>query len=141
MPEPDFSRLAGRLQKAGIQPRIVQRAVGELRDHYDDLVAAATRSGATEAEAGEIAARQLGDPETIASAMAAQPGLKTWAFRHPRLAMLVYPIAWIVLLPAVPVVAGVNHASAVARWGTSLLAAGLFTAGLLLVLQLSILFG
>jgi hypothetical protein len=53
----------------------------------------------------------------------------------------VYPLACLALLPAAPVVAGISHASAVVRWGTSLLIAGIFTASLLLVLQLSILFG
>jgi hypothetical protein len=45
------------------------------------------------------------------------------------------------VLPAAPVNAGIANAPVLARWGASLLAAGLFTAALLLVLQLSILFG
>jgi len=75
------------------------------------------------------------------NAMSARRELKTWAFRFPRAAIVIYPLACLAALPAVPVVAGIANASVIARWSASLLAAGLFTAALLLLLQLSILFG
>jgi len=141
MPEPNFGQLAQRLLDKGIQPRIVRRAVGELRDHYDDLVIAAQRDGMNEMRARDRAASQLGEPDLIVTAMSAQRALRSWPFRYPRVAVVIYPLACLLLLPAAPVVAGMSHASAVVRWGTSLLIAGIFTASLLLVLQLSILFG
>ena len=47
----------------------------------------------------------------------------------------------LLMLPAVPVIAGVAKAPLLARWGASLLLAGFFTATMMLVLQLSISFG
>ena len=54
------------------------------------------------------------------------------------LALIVYPLACFVALPAVPVIAGVQHASEVGRWLTGLLLGGLVTATMFLVLQLAI---
>jgi hypothetical protein len=141
MPEPDFKMLARRMLDEGVRPRVVRRAVGEIRDHYEDLLVAAREDGLGDRQARRQAAQALGHPERIVAAMSAERGLKTWAFRYPRLAIVVYPLACLALVPAAPIVAGVDHAQALARWGASLLAAGLVTAGLLLVMQLSILFG
>lgn len=141
MRDPDFNLLAERLLHSGIAPRHAHRTVNEIRDHYDDLVDAAVDDGATSRAAREDAARQLGSMDDFVSAMSARRELKSWAFRYPRTAIVIYPLACLAALPAAPVIAGIANASLVARWGASLLAAGLFTAGLLLVLQLSILFG
>jgi len=141
MREPDFNDLATRLVQSGIPRRHAHRTVDEIRDHYDDLVDAAIDAGVTSREARYQAARELGRIDDLVSEMSARRELKTWAFRYPRAAMVVYPLACLAVLPAAPVNAGIAHAPLLARWGASLLAAGLFTAGLLLVLQLSILFG
>jgi len=141
MREPDFNRLARRLLKSGIAPRHAHRAVNEIRDHYDDLVDAAVDDGASSRGARQRAASQLGSTDDLVAAMSARRELKTWAFRFPRAAVVIYPLACLVALPAVPVFAGIANASVIARWSASLLAAGLFTAALLLLLQLSILFG
>lgn len=141
MREPDFNELATRLLESGIAPRHAHRTVSELRDHYDDLVDAAVVAGATRRDARSCATRELGEIDDLVSQMNARRELKTWAFRYPRAAIVVYPLACLAVLPAVPVNAGIANASLLARWGASLLAAGLFTAALLLVLQLSILFG
>jgi len=141
MREPDFNELATRLLKSGIAPRHAHRTVNEIRDHYDDLVDAAVGDGASSREARQQAALGLGTMDDLVAGMNARRELKTWAFRYPRTALLVYPLACLAALPAAPVIAGVANASLLARWGASLLAAGLFTAALLLVLQLSILFG
>ncbi len=141
MREPDFNDLATRLLKSGVSPRHAHRAVNEIRDHYDDLVDAAVDSGASSRRARQQAGRDLGQFEDLVTEMSARRELKTWAFRYPRTAILVYPLACLAVLPAMPVNAGIANAPVLARWGASLLAAGLFTAGLLLVLQLSILFG
>jgi hypothetical protein len=71
--------------------------------------------------------------------MASRRELKTWAFRYPKLAVVIYPLACVAVLPAFPVMASVAHRDLLARWGTALLAAGLITAAMMLVLQLTIL--
>ncbi|MDJ0749612.1 MAG: hypothetical protein QNJ11_09005 [Woeseiaceae bacterium] len=141
MREPEFRVLAERLIDAGIAPKHVHRTVNEMRDHYEDLVEAGLEQGLERAMAQEQAMRQLGQFDDFVHEMALHPELKGWASRYPRAAIVVYPLACLAVLPAVPVYAGVAHASLIARWGASLVAAGLVTAGMLLILQLSILFG
>ncbi len=141
MREPDFNSLATRLLKSGITPRHAHRTVNELRDHYDDLVDAAVDAGANSKAARSQAASRLGEMDDFVAEMAARRELKTWSFRHPRLAVVVYPLACLAVLPAVPVFAGIAHRAALLRWGTSLLGAGLVTALMLLVMQLSIILG
>ena len=141
MRELDFNQLARRLLESGIAPRHAHRAVNEIRDHYDDLVDAAIDDGASSQGARQSAARQLGSVDDLVSAMSDRRELKTWAFRYPHVAVVIYPLACLAALPAAPVVAGIVNASVIARWSASLLAAGLLTASLLLLLQLSILFG
>jgi hypothetical protein len=141
MREPDFNDLVTRLVQSGIAPRHAHRTVSEIRDHYDDLVDAAVNDGASSREARRQAAVELGGIDDLVSAMSARRELKAWPYRYPRTALVVYPLACLAVLPAVPVNAGIANAPLLARWGASLVAAGLFTAALLLVLQLSILFG
>ncbi len=141
MREPDFNALATRLLKSGIAPRHAHRTVNELRDHYDDLVDAAVDDGARSKTARRRAAAELGTMDDFVAAMASRRELKTWAFRYPRLAVVVYPLACLAVLPAVPVFAGIAHRTTLMRWGVSLLGAGLVTAFMLLVMQLSILLG
>ncbi|MDJ0794291.1 MAG: permease prefix domain 1-containing protein [Woeseiaceae bacterium] len=141
MHKPEFRVLAERLSDAGIAPRHVRRTVGEMRDHYEDLVEAGIERGLRRDAAHEQALRELGQVDDLVQEMAAHPELKSWASRYPRTAIVVYPLACLAALPAVPVTVGVANASLLARWGASLVAAALVTAGILLVLQLSILFG
>jgi hypothetical protein len=141
MREPDFSALASRLLKSGISPRHAHRTVNELRDHYDDLVDAAVDEGANSRNARLSAANELGTMDDFVAEMASRRELKTWAFRYPHLAVVVYPIACLAVLPAMPVFVGIAHRTALMRWGASLLAAGIVTALLLLIMQLSIILG
>ena len=141
MRKPEFRRLRRRMLDAGIAPRHVRRIVSELGDHYEDLVEADLNQGLRHSEAHERAMARIGQADDLVQATASHPELRGWASRYPRAAVVVYPLACLAALPAVPVVAGVAHASLLARWGASLVVAGLVTAGLLLVLQLSILFG
>ena len=141
MREPDFNALASRLLRNGVAPRHAHRMVNEIRDHYDDLVDAAVDAGRPIRTAREQAGRELGSFDDLVNEVSARRELKTWAFRYPHAAIIVYPLACLAALPAMPVYAGIANAPVLARWGASLLAAGLLTAGLLLVLQLSILFG
>ncbi len=141
MRDPEFRVLAERLIDAGIAPKHVHRTVNEMRDHYQDLVEAGLERGLERVAAQEQAMQQLGRTDDFVREMASHPELKGWASRYPRTAIIVYPLACLAVLPAVPVFAGVANASLIARWGASLVAAGLVTAGMLLILQLSILFG
>ena len=141
MREPDFNDLATRLLKSGITPYHAHRTVNELRDHYDDLVDAAVDDGANSKNARLRAAAELGTMEDFVTEMAARRELKTWAFRYPQLAVIVYPLACLAVLPAVPVFAGIAYRTTLMRWGISLLGAGLVTAMMMLVMQLSIILG
>lgn len=141
MRNPDFDDLGDELLRAGIAPTRARRVCRELREHYDDLVAEFREAGLPVDQAGQRAAEALGRRQDLVAAMSQRRELKTWAYRYPRAAVVLYPLACIVALPVRPVVAGMTHASSLARWGASLLAAGFLTAALLLLLQLSILFG
>ena len=141
MREPDFNALATRLLKSGITPYHTHRTVNELRDHYDDLVDAAVDAGANSKKARRLATTELGTMDDFVVEMASRRELKTWAFRYPHLAVVVYPLACLAVLPAMPVFAGIAHRTTLVRWGVSLLGAGLVTALMMLVMQLSIILG
>ncbi len=138
MPRPDFDRLAVELRRAGVADRHVRRATVELRDHFDDLVDDALCEGHARAEAERMAAERLGKLDTIADSIRAQPELRCWAFRWPRVALVVYPLACVAALPAAPVIAGLRNAPILGRWAACLVLSGLATASMLLILQLSI---
>ncbi len=141
MHDPDFTRLRQRLLESGIPTRHVGRTLDELEDHYRDLIDEATCDGESIDDARAQAAARLGDIDNVVAGTLACQNLRGWAYRYPRIAIFFYPLACLFALPAMPVIAGVSNAPLVARWGASLLLAGLFTATMLLVLQLSILFG
>ena len=138
MSRPDFGQFRSRLLRAGVAPRNVRRAVVELSDHFDDLVDDAVAAGMSPVDAELRARRDLGELETIAAGIAARPELRSWSWRYPRLALLLYPLACVAVLPAVPLIASVANAPAVARWTGGVLLGGLVTATMLLVLQLVI---
>lgn len=126
------------LLRSGVAPRNVRRAAMELGDHYQDLFEAARVSGVDAAEADRQARARLGDLDSIAAEIAARPELQSWAWKHPRLAVLFYPLACAAVLPAVPLIAGVAHAPALARWIGCAILSGLVTATMLLLMQLVI---
>ncbi len=141
MPRPDYRSLRRALIRSGIAPGHVHRTLTELDDHFDDLVEAALAEGCSRHEAEGRARRKLGKFDDIVVAMNEHPELKSWAWRFPRLALLVYPLACVAALPAVPVIAGVQHAPVLARWAACLLLSGLVTASMFLILVLSITLG
>ncbi len=141
MREPDFQELRSRLLQGGVAPRHVRRALGEMRDHYDDLVDEAVANGVSEDAARDAAVQRLGTMDDVVTGLLACRELRTWPYRYPGLAVLVYPLACLLALPAFPVLVGISKAPLLARWGASLLLAGLVTSVMLLVLQLSISFG
>jgi len=138
MPEPNFEQLQSDLLQAGIAARHVRRTVSELREHLDDLIDADISAGNPPNVARQNAVRRMGDLQEVALAMRACPELRSWSYRYPRIAVLVYPLTCLMLLPAIPVIAGVAHAPQVARWGACVLLGGIVTAAIFLFLQLSI---
>jgi hypothetical protein len=138
MPRPELSVLRNDLLAAGVSPRHVHRAVSEIGEHFEDLVDAGIAEGFARDNAERQAMRALGDLGAVTAAMQRQGELKSWAWRYPRLALLVYPLAFVAALPAVPVRASVDNAGVIARWATCLVASAFLTALLFLVLQLSI---
>ena len=141
MREPDFKELRTRLLEGGVAPRHVHRTLREMRDHYHDLVDEAIADGAAEDAARDAAMRRLGAMDDVVTGLLACRELRTWPYRYPGLAVLVYPLACLIALPAVPVLVGISNAPLLARWAASLLLAGLVTSAMLLVLQLLISFG
>lgn len=138
MPEPDFKQFRSELLHAGIAPRHIRRTVTELQEHLQDLVAAEIAAGCDAATARHSAGQEIGSLTDVAIAMRACPELQCWAYRYPRLALVIYPITCLALLPVIPVIAGVTHAQQVARWGACLLFGGVVTASIFLFLQLAI---
>ncbi len=141
MRDPDFNGLKNRLLDSGVAPRHVRRTLRELKDHYRDLVDEAAQRGLGHDEALRLATSRLGSLDDVAAGVLACRELRSWAWRYPALAVLLYPLACIAVLPVVPIRAGVERAPLLAKWGASLVLAGFITATMMLVLQLSIVFG
>lgn len=131
-------RLRRRLVERGVAPRRVERLLVELGDHFDDIVAASQDAGMDRQQAEARAEHELGTAADIERAVLSQPTLRGWAWRWPMLARVVYPAAWMVALPLVPIVAGLRHADSIVRWAICLAAGAGVTAAILLLLQLSI---
>jgi hypothetical protein len=134
----DRRLLRRQLIGAGVAPRHVRRTIDELQDHYDDVVEQELEEGADRLQACRNALERLGPIDDIVAAVKARPELQSWAFRFPRLAALLYPLTFVVLLPAAPVLIGFANANLVARWMACLFLSALVTAGLFLFLQLAI---
>ncbi len=135
MRRPDLSDLQTELLRSGVAPRHVRRTVEELDDHYDDLVEEALVDGKDNQSARSGALAQLGDFEHIAAAVRARPELRSWAYRFPHIAIFVYPLTCLAILPIVPVFIGVAHSAYLARWAVCLLLSGIVTAAMFLLLQ------
>lgn len=138
MPSPDFPGLRKRLVELGVAPIHVRRTLLELGDHYDDLIAEANERRKSELAAAQYAADRLGDLELLARQVASRPELRCWQYRYPMAARIILPVAYLALLPTMPLFAGVAHASTIARWGASLMLGAAVTATMFLVLQVSI---
>lgn len=134
----DLGRLRKELVHSGIAPRHVRRTMDELSDHYEDLVEQELCEGATRLEAHARATETLGEIGDIGAAVRAQPVLRSWAFRFPRVAAFVYPLTFLALLPAAPVFLGYAYANYIARWVACLFLSALVTAAMFLFLQLAI---
>ena len=138
MPKLQMNAMRNELLRSGIAPREVRRTIAELNDHYDDLYDHAIAAGSDAQTAQQLARRELGDLNAVVAAMQSRPELRSWAYRYPRLALVVYPLTCLVALPAIPVMMGITHSEQLGRWTASLLLSGLVTAAMFLALQLTI---
>ncbi|MDH3748214.1 MAG: permease prefix domain 1-containing protein [Gammaproteobacteria bacterium] len=138
MPRLNVAALRNELLRAGISPTHVRRTLTELNEHFEDLVDERLIAGCDRDEAEQQALQSLGPMTDVATAMLDQPQLKSWAWRWPRVAVVVYPLACVAALPVVPLIVGVEHAESITRWTLGLLLAALVTATMFLVLQLAI---
>jgi len=138
MPSPDFDKLRKQLLHSGVAPRHVVRAISELQDHFDDIEYEATENGLQNEAAQLHASARIGTIESIKNQYLARPELKCWVYRYPRMARVILPIAYVMILPALPIIAGIENATFLARWCACLLLSALVTATMLLVMQLSI---
>lgn len=138
MPEQSFDELRSYLLSSGIAPRHVKRTIAELHDHLEDLENEARSNGIAPIEALAYAETRIGEHKLIARHVLAKTELKIWIYRYPRIARLYLPVAYLLLLPTAPVFAGVENASAIARWSTSLIVSAAVTAAMLLLMQIAI---
>ena len=138
MQRPDLQQFRQHLVHSGVLPRHVKRLVTELSEHYEDLEAEESSSGLDPAAAALAAKERLGDLRLLAQAIICKRELQRWPQRYPGIARVVLPVAWLMTLPAVPIIAGAANAVVIARWGACLLLGGAVTCALLLAMQLSI---
>ncbi|MGI9236355.1 MAG: hypothetical protein ACR2QZ_03115 [Woeseiaceae bacterium] len=140
MPDRGLDMLRKRLLESGVAPRHVARLVSELSDHYDDLEAEASREGLSTDRASERARDRMGDTNLIARQVLSEPDLRCWFHRFPKVARILLPVAYVLLLPTAPLYAGIAHAPAIGRWFVCLMLSSLVTASLFLAMQISIAF-
>jgi hypothetical protein len=138
MPEPDFLAFQNRLLQQGVALRYARRLAGELAEHYEDLRSEAIGTGFLPDEAACFAEEHLGSADNIAAAVFHRPELRSWIYRYPRMARIALPLAFVALLPAAPVFAGITHADSLLRWTCCVMLSALFTALLMLCMQLSL---
>lgn len=138
MPRPDLNGLQNELLRSGVAPRLVRRTVSELSDHYEDLVDSALADGVEPDAAEQRALAELGDWRDVAAAVRSQPELRSWAYRFPYLALIVYPLTCLALLPAMPVMVGVANAAHLARWAACIVLSAVVTTAIFLFMQLTI---
>ena len=126
------------LERECIAPEYIDRTLDELRMHFEDVRDELTGAGRSPAAAECDALARLGHGRSVARAASAYPTLKAWWKRYPYVAAFAYPLACLAVLPAVPVLAGMQHALLLGRWLLSAAAGGLVTAVLFLFLQFSL---
>ena len=99
-----FHELRERLLRAGVAPRHVRRYVGELQEHFADLIAEEERAGRNRAEAQSAALARIGSVDELAKAMIKQRQFQSWSARAP---WVVFGLGWLPVMSAAYLVAGV----------------------------------
>lgn len=103
--------LHDRLLSGGVKPAIAKRYVAELADHLEDLSEHLPR---------DVALRHLGSADALASAMLAQPGVRSWTARAPWATLTLGPVVALLLgclLPVMLLFLGVRAFSADLDYG------------------------
>lgn len=136
---PQFDVLERELLRGGVSPVYVRRTLLELAEHCADLEQDALARGLPADEAVDAALAALGSEQAIADAVLARPQLKDWAHRWPQAASCARSVAYVVLLPATPVLFCVCRGPLIVRWGVSAALGMLLTSALFLTLHLLIL--
>jgi len=90
--------LREKLLRAGIAPRHVRRYLGELRQHFDDLLRAETANGLSGEAAFQAARARLGSDDDLAAATLARPELRSISARFPWAVFGIAPVALLALL-------------------------------------------
>jgi len=90
-----FDILREQLLRAGIAPRHVRRYIGELRDHFDDLVREEVASGASQRVAEIQARKRLGNDSDLAAVVLSRPDLRSLTARHPLAVFTLGPVAMV----------------------------------------------
>ena len=96
-----FDALREQLLRAGIAPRHVRRYIGELQDHFDDLMREEIAGGASQAAAEIRARKRLGSDADLADVMLDRPDLRSMAATHPLAVFAVAPFAMVLAALAV----------------------------------------
>jgi len=90
--QPSSVEIREALLRAGLAPRAARRAVLEIEDHYERLLAEALARGQATEEAGAHASLRLGDVQAIVADYARRPELLAWSRRWPALCFAVVPL-------------------------------------------------
>lgn len=138
MPDVRLQEFERQLLRGGVAPSHARRSTLEIDEHLQDLQDDAVEDGMSQSSATTFAQEQMGDLQLIADDIICRVELKTWAYRYPRAASVVLPVAYLALLPTKPLFAGVENAHIIARWGACLMLGAFITAAMFLGMQLSI---
>jgi hypothetical protein len=103
MPRPRFNDVKECLLRAGVAPRHVRRYIGELGDHFDDLVGEEISRGLARGTAEHDARARLGSNQDLTKVMLDRPELRSLSARYPWAIFILGPI----MLPVVTLVAAV----------------------------------
>ncbi|HEY5624002.1 MAG TPA: hypothetical protein VIV14_09585 [Gammaproteobacteria bacterium] len=127
------------LRARGVPGVYISRLMNELEDHFEDLEDEARAAGRDSTVAYREALHRLGAPAAITAAVMDRPELQSWWQRWPWLVSLIKPVVLLLLVPAIPVLACVDRAPAIARWSASISLASVVTLLLLLSMAQSLL--
>lgn len=103
--QPALRPLREHLLRGGVAPAHVERYMGELRDHLADLIAEQGAAGLRGEAAEREALERLGAPETLRHAILSSRDAISWSAKAPVVAYACAPVAGLVVLAALAMVA------------------------------------
>jgi len=98
MSHPRLDTLREKLLRAGMAPRHVRAYLGELSQHFDDLMRAEVSSGQSNEAAFTRACARLGSEDELTAAMLARPELRSISARFPWAVFGIAPAILLALL-------------------------------------------